>query len=95
LRAADAAAVKARVSSPLFHGTLYFVRMTWFQEANGAQIANATPGKSSAGLVDYLTALVKTKLDPFVANHKLSSAQEATILARVQTKVTTLVNRHH
>jgi hypothetical protein len=56
------------------------------------QVANATPGKSSAGLVDYLTGLVKAKLDPFVANHKLTPAQEATILARVQTKATTLVN---
>jgi len=37
LRAADAR--KARVSSPLFHGTLYFVRMIWFQEASGAEIA--------------------------------------------------------
>jgi hypothetical protein len=57
-----------------------------------AQVANATPGKSSAGLIDYLTGLVKTKLDLFVANGKLTSAQEATILARVQGKVTTLVN---
>jgi hypothetical protein len=57
-----------------------------------AQVANATPGKSAAGLVDYLTGLVKAKLDPFVASGKLTSAQEATILARVQSKLTLLVN---
>ena len=55
LRAADA--VKARVSSPLFHGTLYFVRMTWFQEANGAQIAVNIGDINTA--IQYATLAVK------------------------------------
>jgi hypothetical protein len=55
------------------------------------QVADATSGKSSAGLVDYLTGLVKAKLDPFVANGKLTSAEESAILARVHDKLTKLV----
>ena len=57
-----------------------------------AQVANATSGKSATGLVDYLTGLVKAKLDPFVTKGKLTSAQESAILARVQDKLTRLVN---
>jgi hypothetical protein len=57
-----------------------------------AQVADATPGKSASGLVDYLTGLVKAKLDPFVASGKLTSAQESAILARVQDKLTKVVN---
>jgi hypothetical protein len=56
LRAADAA--KARVSSPLFHGTLFFVRMTWFQEANGAQIALNIGDINTA--IQYATLAVKS-----------------------------------
>jgi hypothetical protein len=57
-----------------------------------AQVADATSGKSSAGLIDYLTGLVKAKLDPFVAAGKLTSAQESAILAKVTTKLTAMVN---
>lgn len=65
-----------------------------------AQVANATSGKSATGLVDYLTGLVKAKLDPFVTAGKITSAQESAFLDRVQTKLTKLVNatwidRHH
>jgi len=56
------------------------------------QVADATPGKSASGLVSYLTGLVKAKLDAYVANGKLTSAQESAILARVQDKLTTMVN---
>jgi hypothetical protein len=56
------------------------------------QVADATAGKSAAGLVSYLTSLVKAKLDPLVASGKLTSAQESAILARVQDKLTTVVN---
>jgi hypothetical protein len=63
-----------------------------------AQIANATPGKSSAGLVDALVAAVKTKLDAKVAAGELSAAKEAEFLAKVQPKLVALVNAtwtHH
>jgi hypothetical protein len=68
-----------------------------------AQIADATPGHSAAGLVDYVLADVKTKLDRAVAAGKLTQAQETSLLAKVRTKVTALVNadfvrahaRHH
>jgi hypothetical protein len=68
-----------------------------------AQIADATPGHSAAGLVDYVVADVRTKLDRAVAAGKLTQAQETSLLAQVRTKVTALVNadfvrthaRHH
>ena len=56
------------------------------------QVADVTPGKSSSGLVDYLTGLVKTKLDRLVAADRISSTQESTFLARVQTKLERLVD---
>jgi hypothetical protein len=55
------------------------------------QVADATPGKSSAGLVDYLTGLVKTRLDKLVAANRITSAQETTILSGIQAKLTKLV----
>jgi hypothetical protein len=69
-----------------------------------AQIADGTPGHSAAGLVDYLVAAVKAKLDRAVAAGKLTQAQETSLLATVRTKLTALVNgtfrhdgrdRHH
>jgi hypothetical protein len=57
-----------------------------------AQIADATSGKSSAGLVDALNAAAKAKLDPLVAAGKLSSDQETAILAKVATSVNQLVS---
>jgi hypothetical protein len=57
-----------------------------------AQIADATSGKSSAGLVDALNAAAKAKLDPLVAAGKLTSDQETAILAKVATWVNQLVN---
>lgn len=56
-----------------------------------AQIADATSGKSSAGLVDALNAAAKAKLDPFVAAGKLTTDQETAILAKVATFVNQLV----
>src|SRR5258705_8860327 len=41
-----------------------------------AQIADATPGKSAAGLVSFVVSTAKTKLDPWVAEGKISQAQE-------------------
>jgi hypothetical protein len=57
-----------------------------------AQIANATPGKSAAGLVAALVAPVKAKLDAKVAAGDLSAADETTILSHVTAKVTAFVN---
>ena len=52
-----------------------------------AQIADATPGKSAAGLVSFVVASVKAKLDPWVAKGKISQAQEDDWLAKLSTKV--------
>ena len=67
-----------------------------------AQIANAIPGKSASGLVAAIVASLKTKLDAAVTTGKLSATTESTILTRVNTGVTALVNnqgpagwRHH
>jgi hypothetical protein len=57
-----------------------------------AQIANATPGKSAAGLVDYVVAAAKTKLDARVAAGKLTQAKEDELLAKLRTKLTALVD---
>jgi len=57
-----------------------------------AQIADATPGKSAAGLTDALVAAVKTKLDAKVAAKELSAADEAAFLAKIRPKIVMLVN---
>jgi hypothetical protein len=57
-----------------------------------AQIADATPGKSAAGLVDYVAAAAKTKLDTWVASGKLSQADENAWLAKLRTKLTAAIN---
>lgn len=56
-----------------------------------AQIADATPDKSSAGLVAALNAAAKSKLDALVAAGKLSTDQESAILSRVATVIDKLV----
>jgi len=59
-----------------------------------ADVADATSGKSATGLVDYLTGLVKTKIDNLQSTGKVhvTSAQESAFLDRVQAKLTKLVN---
>lgn len=57
-----------------------------------AAVANATPGKSAAGLVDYLSGLVKTKLDRLVTAGKLTPAQESAFLAHIDGKLTKIVS---
>jgi hypothetical protein len=57
-----------------------------------AQIANATPGKSSAGLVDAIMTSLKTRLDAAVTHGMLSSTTESAILTHLNTKVTAVVN---
>ena len=56
------------------------------------QIADATAGKSAAGLVTALVAPLQTKLDAAVAAGRLSAADETTILSHVTDKVTVFVN---
>jgi hypothetical protein len=55
------------------------------------QVADATSGKSSSGLVDYLSSLVKMRLDKLVTAQRITSAQESTFLTGVQSKLTKLV----
>jgi hypothetical protein len=57
-----------------------------------AQVANATPGKSATGLVDYVVARAKTRLDAAVARGLIDASQEQTMLTRLTTSVTALVN---
>lgn len=57
-----------------------------------ADVANATTGKSASGLIDALSAAIKTKLDTKVAADRLSSTQEATILNNLTPKLTAFVN---
>jgi hypothetical protein len=62
-----------------------------------AQIANATPGKSAQGLVDYLVAQAKAKLDAKVAAGRLTPAQENDWLAKLTSWLTAAVtgSLHH
>jgi hypothetical protein len=57
-----------------------------------AQIADATPGKSSAGLVSAIVAPLQTKLNALVSANKLSTTTESTMMANVTAKVTAAVN---
>jgi hypothetical protein len=57
-----------------------------------AQVADATSGKSAAGLVQALVAQETSELDAAVAAGKLTQAQEQTLLANLQQMVTDLVN---
>ena len=50
------------------------------------------PGKSASGLVDAISAALKTKLDAWVSAGKLSSTREASILAAATPKIEKLVN---
>jgi hypothetical protein len=59
-----------------------------------ADIANATSGKSAAGLVDAYSAALKTKLDKWVAAGKIDTAKESEILADATPWITKLVNAH-
>jgi hypothetical protein len=57
-----------------------------------AQIADATTGKSATGLIQALVASEQSKLDAAVTAGKLTQAQEQTLLANLQQRVTDLVN---
>lgn len=60
-----------------------------------AQVADATSGKSSAGLVDALVSHEKTELAAAVTAGKLTQAQADQITASLQQRFTDLVNGTH
>jgi hypothetical protein len=60
-----------------------------------AQVANATPGRSAAGLIAALVAEGRARLQAAVSGGRLSSKVEAKWLARLPARVTARVNRVH
>ncbi|HMD56412.1 MAG TPA: hypothetical protein VKG82_02955 [Solirubrobacteraceae bacterium] len=58
-----------------------------------AQIANATPGRSSAAMVAALVAARAAALRAAAASGRLSSSREARLLATLQRRIAALVNR--
>jgi hypothetical protein len=58
-----------------------------------AQIANATSGKSAAGLIDAIVAARRSALAARVTAGSLTQAQADARLARLKSRVTTSVNR--
>jgi hypothetical protein len=60
-----------------------------------AQVADATPGKSSAGLIEAVLTAAKTRLDAAVSAGTLPKQAETTRLASLRARVTALVNRPH
>ncbi|MEA2216930.1 MAG: hypothetical protein QOK19_2491 [Solirubrobacteraceae bacterium] len=60
-----------------------------------AQVADATPGKSAAGLRAALLAAAKQQLDGKVAARVLSKGAEARRLAHQESKVDALLSRAH
>jgi hypothetical protein len=57
-----------------------------------AQVAAATPDKTTAGLIQALVAAEKTELDAKVVAGKLTAAQEQTLLPMLEQRFTALVN---
>ena len=57
-----------------------------------AQVANATSGKSSAGLIAALVTHETAELDAAVAAGKITAAQEQTLVANLQQRFTDFVN---
>lgn len=64
------------------------------QVVSGKTLADVAvaQGKTASGLVDAIVASVKTKLDAQVAAGKITAAQEADFLGKLQTSVTAFVN---
>ena len=58
-----------------------------------AQIADATPGKSAAGLREALVKLVTTRLAAATAAHKLSRQAEAARLTALENRISHLLER--
>ncbi|HEX3519506.1 MAG TPA: hypothetical protein VHT29_10785 [Solirubrobacteraceae bacterium] len=60
-----------------------------------AQIADGTPGKSEAGLIEAIVAARTRRLNAAVAAGKLTTARESADISRLNTRVKALVNRAH
>jgi hypothetical protein len=60
-----------------------------------AQIADGTPGKSEAGLIEAIVTARTRRLNAAVAAGKLTTARENADIARLSTRVKALVNRAH
>jgi hypothetical protein len=60
-----------------------------------AQIADATPGKSAAGLTEALVNAIKPRLDAAVAAHRLSKQDEAAHLTRLRARIGRLLSHQH
>jgi hypothetical protein len=60
-----------------------------------AQIADATPGKSAAGLIDALVASRSARLQSAAAAGRLTQPREQAMLSTLRTRVTARVNRAH
>lgn len=58
-----------------------------------AQVADATSGKSAAGLIDALVARRMAKVDAALRASRITQAQHDQIVARLKARVTALVNR--
>jgi hypothetical protein len=58
-----------------------------------AEIADTTPGKSAAGLIDALVSARKAALDARVADGRLTRAHEQARLSKLHAKVSTVVNQ--
>jgi hypothetical protein len=58
------------------------------------QIADATPGKSAAGLQSAVLAARRAQLAKAVADKQLTAAQETMLLARLQKTIHALINAH-
>jgi hypothetical protein len=60
-----------------------------------AQVADATPGKSAAGLTDALLATVKGRLDARVAAHELDKSRESARLTALRSRIARVLVRTH
>jgi hypothetical protein len=60
-----------------------------------AEVADATPGKSSAGLTEAILAVGAKRLEAAVAAGRLTKADEATRLTALRAHVVTLLARKH
>ncbi len=60
-----------------------------------AQIADATPGKSEAGLIEAIVTARSKRLAAALRAGTLTSARESSELSRISARVTALVHRTH
>ena len=58
-----------------------------------ADIANATPGKNSAGLIAALTTAANARVDAAVTANKLTADQAAGLKTKIAAEITAFVNR--